>query len=89
MDLWSHSGCKELVLFMTSSPPLYDSGRAYRQCDLSGNWELVPSNNRTWANYTECTRYLMSDHRKLEEVCIQSPKHLEIRFSLKYVCLVT
>ncbi|XP_017289451.1 parathyroid hormone 3 receptor isoform X2 [Kryptolebias marmoratus] len=43
-------------------------GRAYRQCDVSGNWELVPSNNRTWANYTECTRYLMSNHRGLEEV---------------------
>lgn len=49
-----------------------ESGRAYRQCDVSGNWELVPSNNRTWTNYTECTRYLTSNHRNLEEVCTRT-----------------
>jgi len=54
----------------TSHTPV--TGRAYRQCDVSGNWELVPSNNRTWANYTECTRYLTSNHRSLEDVCTWS-----------------
>ncbi|KAM9425859.1 parathyroid hormone 3 receptor [Pholidichthys leucotaenia] len=42
-------------------------GRAYRQCDVSGNWELVTSINRTWANYSECTRYLSTNHRSHEE----------------------
>ncbi|XP_053269986.1 parathyroid hormone 3 receptor [Pleuronectes platessa] len=42
-------------------------GRAYRQCDASGNWEQVSSINRTWANYTECTTYLSSSHRRQEE----------------------
>ncbi|XP_060951223.1 parathyroid hormone 3 receptor [Limanda limanda] len=49
---------------------IYDfnhGGRAYRQCDASGNWEQVSSINRTWANYTECTSYLSSNHRKQEE----------------------
>ncbi|XP_041671932.1 parathyroid hormone 3 receptor [Cheilinus undulatus] len=43
-------------------------GQAYRQCDASGNWEQVPSINRTWANYTECTAYLSFNHRRQEEV---------------------
>ncbi|KAF3704431.1 Parathyroid hormone/parathyroid hormone-related peptide receptor PTH/PTHrP type I receptor [Channa argus] len=42
-------------------------GRAYRHCDASGNWEQVPSINRTWANYTECTTYLTSNYRSQEE----------------------
>ncbi|XP_069761340.1 parathyroid hormone/parathyroid hormone-related peptide receptor-like isoform X2 [Narcine bancroftii] len=33
-------------------------GRAYRRCSRHGDWELVPSMNRTWANYTECTQFL-------------------------------
>ncbi|XP_067834936.1 parathyroid hormone/parathyroid hormone-related peptide receptor-like [Heptranchias perlo] len=40
---------------------IYDfnhQGHAYRQCNANGSWELVPGNNRTWANYTECARYL-------------------------------
>lgn len=45
-----------------------DPGRAYRHCDASGNWVQVPSINRTWANYTECTTYLTSNHRSQEEV---------------------
>ncbi|KAL4617791.1 parathyroid hormone/parathyroid hormone-related peptide receptor-like [Arapaima gigas] len=42
-------------------------GQAYRRCDPSGRWEKVPSINRTWANYTECTTYLLSSHRGQEE----------------------
>ncbi|XP_072523490.1 parathyroid hormone 3 receptor [Salminus brasiliensis] len=42
-------------------------GYAYRNCDVSGNWEQVPIINRTWANYTECTTYLHSNHGSQEE----------------------
>uniref|UniRef100_A0A096MF39 Parathyroid hormone/parathyroid hormone-related peptide receptor n=1 Tax=Poecilia formosa TaxID=48698 RepID=A0A096MF39_POEFO len=67
---WPRSRAGQLVSVQCPAY-IYDfnhRGRAYRQCDVSGNWELVPSNNRTWANYTECTRYLTSNHRNLEEV---------------------
>ncbi|XP_069778223.1 parathyroid hormone/parathyroid hormone-related peptide receptor isoform X2 [Narcine bancroftii] len=40
---------------------IYDfnhQGHAYRQCSVNGSWELAPSNNRTWADYTECSRNL-------------------------------
>nr|XP_034959509.1 parathyroid hormone/parathyroid hormone-related peptide receptor-like [Zootoca vivipara] len=40
---------------------IYDfnhEGHAYRRCDLNGSWALVPSNNRTWANYSECAKFL-------------------------------
>ncbi|XP_073684837.1 parathyroid hormone 3 receptor [Garra rufa] len=43
-------------------------GHAYRYCDASGNWEQVSTLNRTWANYTECTTYLHSNHSNQEEV---------------------
>ncbi|XP_008312254.1 parathyroid hormone 3 receptor [Cynoglossus semilaevis] len=49
---------------------IYDfnhKGRAYRQCDASGKWEQVSSVNRTWANYTECTTYLISNRRNQEQ----------------------
>uniref|UniRef100_A0A3Q1FP85 Parathyroid hormone/parathyroid hormone-related peptide receptor n=1 Tax=Acanthochromis polyacanthus TaxID=80966 RepID=A0A3Q1FP85_9TELE len=57
---WPRSKAGQLVSIQCPEY-IYDfnhRGRAYRQCDASGNWELVPSINRTWANYTECTRYL-------------------------------
>lgn len=47
-------------------------GYAYRSCDASGSWELVPSVNRTWANYSECTSYLRSNPGRQEEVPLQS-----------------
>lgn len=43
-------------------------GRAYRQCDASAKWEQVPTINRTWANYTECTKYLTSNQRSQDKV---------------------
>ncbi|TRY58693.1 hypothetical protein DNTS_023104 [Danionella cerebrum] len=43
-------------------------GHAYRHCDASGNWEQVSIINRTWANYTECTTYLQTNHNDQEEV---------------------
>ncbi|KAM8967187.1 parathyroid hormone/parathyroid hormone-related peptide receptor [Pelodytes ibericus] len=41
-------------------------GHAYRRCDMNGSWELVPGNNRTWANYTECAKYLFNDTKERE-----------------------
>ncbi|XP_038154785.1 parathyroid hormone 3 receptor isoform X2 [Cyprinodon tularosa] len=67
---WPRSRAGQLVSVQCPAY-IYDfnhKGRAYRQCDVSGIWELEPSNNRTWANYTECTRYLTSNHRNVKEV---------------------
>ncbi|XP_059386191.1 parathyroid hormone/parathyroid hormone-related peptide receptor-like [Carassius carassius] len=50
---------------------IYDfnhKGYAYRHCDTSGDWEQVSTINRTWANYTECTTYLHTNHSNQEEV---------------------
>ncbi|KAM6964127.1 parathyroid hormone 3 receptor isoform 1-T1 [Tautogolabrus adspersus] len=66
---WPRSRAGQLVSVLCPEY-IYDfnhRGRAYRQCDTSGNWEQVPSINRTWANYTECTTYLTSNHRRQEE----------------------
>uniref|UniRef100_A0A8D2MRW8 Parathyroid hormone 1 receptor n=1 Tax=Zonotrichia albicollis TaxID=44394 RepID=A0A8D2MRW8_ZONAL len=46
---------------------------AYRRCDLNGSWELVPGNNRTWANYSECAKFLTNETR--ERVGIPIPAH--------------
>ncbi|KAG5842145.1 parathyroid hormone/parathyroid hormone-related peptide receptor [Anguilla anguilla] len=40
---------------------IYDfnhKGHAYRRCDMNGTWELATSNNKTWANYSECAKFL-------------------------------
>uniref|UniRef100_A0A672ZHS4 Parathyroid hormone/parathyroid hormone-related peptide receptor n=1 Tax=Sphaeramia orbicularis TaxID=375764 RepID=A0A672ZHS4_9TELE len=40
---------------------IYDfnhQGLAYRRCDTNGTWEAAISNNRTWANYSECAKFL-------------------------------
>uniref|UniRef100_W5MT80 Parathyroid hormone/parathyroid hormone-related peptide receptor n=1 Tax=Lepisosteus oculatus TaxID=7918 RepID=W5MT80_LEPOC len=34
------------------------NGHAYRRCDLNGSWELAQTNNKTWANYSECAKFL-------------------------------
>ncbi|XP_072105772.1 parathyroid hormone/parathyroid hormone-related peptide receptor-like [Mobula birostris] len=41
-------------------------GHAYRRCSAHGDWELVSSRNRTWANYTECIQLQRADlwHQK-------------------------
>ncbi|NWZ91070.1 PTH1R protein, partial [Nesospiza acunhae] len=49
------------VVAMPCPEYIYDfnhKGHAYRRCDLNGSWELVPGNNRTWANYSECAKFL-------------------------------
>ncbi|XP_071318736.1 parathyroid hormone 3 receptor isoform X3 [Trachinotus anak] len=66
---WPQSRAGQLISVLCPEY-IYDfnhRGRAYRQCDASGNWEQVSSINRTWANYTECTTYLTSNHRGQEE----------------------
>ncbi|XP_075070260.1 parathyroid hormone/parathyroid hormone-related peptide receptor [Mixophyes fleayi] len=48
---------------------IYDfnhKGDAHRRCDMNGSWELVPGNNRTWANYTECAKFLSNETRERE-----------------------
>ncbi|XP_048096586.1 parathyroid hormone/parathyroid hormone-related peptide receptor isoform X2 [Alosa alosa] len=49
-------------LVSTSCPEyVYDfnhKGYAYRRCDLNGTWELATTNNKTWANYSECAKFL-------------------------------
>ncbi|XP_030053056.1 parathyroid hormone/parathyroid hormone-related peptide receptor [Microcaecilia unicolor] len=44
----------------------HHKGYAHRRCDMNGSWELVPVNNRTWANYSECTRFLSNETREQE-----------------------
>ncbi|KAM4525416.1 parathyroid hormone 3 receptor isoform 3-T3 [Odontesthes bonariensis] len=80
---WPRSRPRQLVS-VPCPEYIYDfnhRGQAYRQCDVSGNWELVPSNNRTWANYTECTRYLTSNHRSLEDKVFQ---RLHLMYTVGY-----
>uniref|UniRef100_A0A8B9JI31 Parathyroid hormone 1 receptor n=1 Tax=Astyanax mexicanus TaxID=7994 RepID=A0A8B9JI31_ASTMX len=43
-------------------------GHAYRRCDLNGSWELATSNNKTWANYSECAKFLHYNHQNQERV---------------------
>nr|XP_006638221.2 PREDICTED: parathyroid hormone/parathyroid hormone-related peptide receptor-like [Lepisosteus oculatus] len=70
---------------------IYDfnhKGHAYRQCDMFGNWEQVPSVNRTWANYSECSTYLLSNHKnKEEEVFVRLHLMYTIGYSISLVSL--
>ncbi|XP_069547722.1 parathyroid hormone 3 receptor isoform X2 [Brachyistius frenatus] len=87
---WPRSGAGQLVSELCPEY-IYDfnhRGRAYRQCDVSGNWELVPSINRTWANYTECTRYLTSSHRSHEEVFERLHLMYTVGYSISLVSLL-
>ncbi|KAL4646479.1 parathyroid hormone/parathyroid hormone-related peptide receptor precursor-like [Arapaima gigas] len=51
---------------------IYDfnhKGHAYRRCGSNGTWELVSSNNKTWANYSECAKFLPHyNHNHKKEV---------------------
>ncbi|XP_014836409.1 PREDICTED: parathyroid hormone/parathyroid hormone-related peptide receptor isoform X1 [Poecilia mexicana] len=43
-------------------------GLAYRRCDSNGTWKLV-SVNKTWANYSECSKFLhINDYIHEKEV---------------------
>ncbi|KAM3592032.1 uncharacterized protein V6R79_011857 [Siganus canaliculatus] len=85
---WPQSRAGQLVSVLCPEY-IYDFnhiGRAYRQCDASGNWEQVPSINRTWANYTECTTYLTSNHRSQEEKVFQ---RLHLMYTVGYSISLT
>lgn len=47
-----------------ADPPRGPAGHAYRRCDRNGSWELVPGHNRTWANYSECVKFLTNETRE-------------------------
>ncbi|CAM4633807.1 parathyroid hormone 2 receptor isoform X1 [Caretta caretta] len=45
-------------------PYIYDfnhKGVAFRHCSPNGTWDLVQGLNRTWANYSDCLRYLQPE----------------------------
>ncbi|XP_069098133.1 parathyroid hormone/parathyroid hormone-related peptide receptor-like [Pleurodeles waltl] len=49
---------------------IYDfnhKGHAYRRCDSTGRWEFALGINKTWANYSECTKFLSPEHRNHEK----------------------
>ncbi|XP_072297849.1 parathyroid hormone/parathyroid hormone-related peptide receptor [Eucyclogobius newberryi] len=41
-------------------------GQAYRRCDNNGTWEMTTSNNKTWANYSECAKFLYNQSHNKE-----------------------
>ncbi|XP_077160792.1 parathyroid hormone/parathyroid hormone-related peptide receptor [Paroedura picta] len=48
---------------------IYDfnhQGHAYRRCDMNGSWALVSSSNLTWANYSECAKFLNTNRTERE-----------------------
>nr|XP_033773242.1 parathyroid hormone/parathyroid hormone-related peptide receptor-like isoform X2 [Geotrypetes seraphini] len=42
-------------------------GHAYRKCDSGGRWKLALGINKTWANYTECTKFFTPEQRIQEK----------------------
>lgn len=69
---WDHILCWPLgapgeVVAAPCPDYIYDfnhKGHAYRRCDHNGSWELVPGHNRTWANYSECVKFLTNETRE-------------------------
>ncbi|KAM6452938.1 parathyroid hormone/parathyroid hormone-related peptide receptor [Liasis olivaceus] len=62
-------GAPGKVVSMPCPDYIYDfnhDGYAHRQCDSNGSWAVVPNQNRTWANYTECAKFLTIDTREKE-----------------------
>ncbi|XP_041432578.1 parathyroid hormone 2 receptor [Xenopus laevis] len=49
------------ILAISCPSYVYDfnhRGLAYRRCNINGTWDFVHSFNRTFANYSECLRFL-------------------------------
>ncbi|XP_070437977.1 parathyroid hormone 2 receptor isoform X2 [Equus przewalskii] len=45
-------------------PYIYDfnhNGVAVRHCNVNGTWDFMHSLNKTWANYSDCLRFLQPD----------------------------
>lgn len=51
------------------------TGFAYRKCDANGSWVFVEQLNRTWANYSECLRFLQPSDE--EERVSEAGKHFK------------
>uniref|UniRef100_A0A452H3Z8 Uncharacterized protein n=1 Tax=Gopherus agassizii TaxID=38772 RepID=A0A452H3Z8_9SAUR len=52
------------MLAVPCPPYIYDfnhKGVAFRHCSPNGTWDLVQGLNRTWANYSDCLRYLQPE----------------------------
>uniref|UniRef100_A0A674I3Q0 Parathyroid hormone 2 receptor n=1 Tax=Terrapene triunguis TaxID=2587831 RepID=A0A674I3Q0_9SAUR len=52
------------MLAVPCPPYIYDfnhKGVAFRHCSPNGTWGLVQGLNRTWANYSDCLRYLQPE----------------------------
>lgn len=62
--------CRVILLF--SVIVLYSTGLAYRRCDNNGTWELTTNNNKTWANYSECAKFLSHYNKNNEKVRVMS-----------------
>uniref|UniRef100_G1PDW9 Parathyroid hormone/parathyroid hormone-related peptide receptor n=1 Tax=Myotis lucifugus TaxID=59463 RepID=G1PDW9_MYOLU len=71
---WDHLLCWPLgapgeLVAVPCPDYIYDfnhKGHAYRRCDRNGSWELVPGHDRTWANYSECLKFLTNETRERE-----------------------
>ncbi|XP_078385284.1 parathyroid hormone/parathyroid hormone-related peptide receptor-like [Cetorhinus maximus] len=63
-------------------------GHAYRKCNVHGEWGLVPSSNKTWANYTECTKFLMPDHWHQKEVFDRLHLIYTVGYSISLISLL-
>ncbi|XP_053071689.1 parathyroid hormone 2 receptor isoform X7 [Acinonyx jubatus] len=52
------------ILAVPCPPYIYDfnhKGVAFRHCNPNGTWDFMYSLNKTWANYSECLRFLQPD----------------------------
>ncbi|XP_049602633.1 parathyroid hormone/parathyroid hormone-related peptide receptor [Syngnathus scovelli] len=66
---WPEGASGKLV--STSCPEyIYDfnhRGRTYRRCGNNGTWEISAANNKTWANYSECAKFLYHYNQNQEK----------------------
>ncbi|XP_067825378.1 parathyroid hormone/parathyroid hormone-related peptide receptor-like, partial [Heptranchias perlo] len=84
-------GTPSAIVSVSCPEYIYDfnhKGHAYRKCDAHGDWELVPSINRTWANYTECTKFLIPDHQHQKEVFDRLHLMYTVGYSISLVSLL-
>ncbi|XP_072597102.1 parathyroid hormone 2 receptor [Vulpes vulpes] len=52
------------ILAVPCPPYIYDfnhKGVAFRHCNPNGTWDFMYSLNKTWANYSDCLRFLQQD----------------------------
>ncbi|XP_019508486.1 PREDICTED: parathyroid hormone 2 receptor isoform X2 [Hipposideros armiger] len=52
------------ILAVPCPPYIYDfnhKGVAFRHCNPNGTWDFMHSLNKTWANYSDCLRFLQPD----------------------------